>query len=196
MRSLSKSTATTLLALAATSLLTGCGYADPAPDNNGSGPVAGTLPGQPSASPSPSASPVAGADDFNAGSGLTMVTLPDGLKYVDLVAGTGKQPAKGDSISVQYTGWTTDGKKFDSSRDRGAPATFEIGTGKVIAGWDEAVITIKVGGKRKLIIPPALGYGTKGQPPAIPANATLVFIVEMVEVMPAPPPTPSASPTP
>ncbi len=183
---------TPVLLLAASALLAGCGYAEP-PASPAGGPIAGTSAG-PAGSPSPSASPVAGADDFNAGAGLTAVTLPDGLKYIDLVPGTGKQPSKGDSITVHYTGWTTDGKKFDSSRDRGEPATFEIGVGKVIGGWDEAVITIKTGGKRKLIIPPALGYGVKGQPPTIPANATLVFVVEMISVAPAPSPSPSPSP--
>ena len=179
------------MALAAAGLLAGCGYPDPG-GGGGSGPVAGTS-GSSAASPSQSASASPGGDDFNAGAGLPVVTLPDGLKYVDLVPGTGPAPNKGDSITVQYTGWTTDGKKFDSSRDRGEPATFEIGTGKVIAGWDEAVITIKTGGKRKLIIPGSLAYGAQGHPPTIPANATLVFVVELLKVAP---PTPSPSPSP
>ena len=168
----------------------GCGYSDP---GGGGGPVAGTSVSSPS--PSPASSPSPGADDFNAGAGLPVVTLPDGLRYIDLTPGTGAKPNKGDSITVQYTGWlSTGGKPFDSSRSRGQPATFTIGTGAVIPGWDEAVITMKSGGKRKLIIPPALGYGKAGQPPVIPANSTLVFDVELISVTPAPPPSPSPSP--
>lgn len=168
-----------------------CGYSDP---GNGGGPVAGTTVTATSPSPSVSASP--GADDFNAGSGLPVVTLPDGLKYIDIVAGTGAHPNKGDSITVHYTGWlSTGGKPFDTSRERNQPATFTIGTGAVIPGWDEAVITMRVGGKRKLIIPPDLGYGKAGKPPVIPANSTLVFDVELISVTPAPP-SPSPSPSP
>jgi peptidylprolyl isomerase len=176
--------------LAFSVLVAGCGYPDP--NTSGSNrPQAGTTIPTATPSPSPSVSPVAGADDFNAGKGLPVVTLPDGLKYIDIVAGTGAKPKKGDSITVHYTGWLSTGKKFDSSRDRGTPATFKIGTGAVIPGWDEAVITMKVGGKRKLILPPALGYGAAGQPPVIPANSTLVFVVELLNAAPTPSPSPS-----
>ena len=179
-----------LLAVAFSVLVAGCGYPDPG--NSGStGPKAGTDVSTPTPSPTPSVSPSPGGDDFNAGAGLPVVTLPDGLKYVDIVVGTGLQPKKGDTITVHYTGWLSNGTKFDSSRDRGSPATFTIGTGAVIPGWDEAVITMKVGGKRKLILPPALGYGAAGQPPTIPANSTLIFVVELLGVAPA-----SPSPTP
>jgi peptidylprolyl isomerase len=123
-----------------------------------------------------------------------VVTLPDGLKYTDIVVGTGAQASKGDSITVHYTGWLSNGTEFDSSRTTGTPATFQIGVGAVIPGWDEAVITMKVGGKRRLVLPPALGYGTAGRPPTIPASSTLVFVVEMLGVTPAPSPSPSASP--
>jgi peptidylprolyl isomerase len=149
----------------------------------------------PTPTPSPSASPSPGGDDFNAGKDLPVVTLPDGLKYIDLADGTGAQPAKGDTISVQYTLWLSNGTKVQSSRDPGGqPASFQIGVGAVIPGWDEAVITMKVGGKRKLIVPPDLGYGAQGQPPAIPANATLVFAVELLSTAPTPSPSPSPSP--
>jgi len=182
-----------LLAIAFSVLLAGCGYPDPGSAGSG-GPMAGTDVPTAVPSPTPSVSPSPGGDDFNAGAGLPVVTLPDGLKYIDIVPGTGTQPKKGDSITVHYTGWLSNGTKFDSSRDRGTPATFQIGVGAVIPGWDEAVIAMKVGGKRKLILPPALGYGAAGQPPTIPANSTLIFVVELLSTAPTPSPSPSASP--
>ena len=105
-----------------------------------------------------------------------------GLGYIDLVPGTGASPKSGDRVTVHYTGYLTDGKKFDSSVDRGQPLTFVIGIGKVIRGWDEGVMTMKVGGKRKLIIPPQLGYGSRGAGSAIPPNAELVFDVELLGI--------------
>jgi peptidylprolyl isomerase len=112
------------------------------------------------------------------------VTLPSGLKYKDEVVGTGASPAAGQSVSVHYTGWLDDagkqGKKFDSSRDRGQPFSFKLGAQQVIAGWDEGVATMKIGGKRTLVIPPALGYGARGAGGVIPPNATLIFDVELL----------------
>jgi peptidylprolyl isomerase len=108
--------------------------------------------------------------------------LPDGLQYGDLSTGTGPAPVTGQTITVQYTGWLTNGTMFDSSRQSGrTPFSFAIGTNAVIKGWDEGVITMHVGGKRRLVIPPALGYGAtaNGQ---IPANSTLVFEVELISV--------------
>ena len=110
------------------------------------------------------------------------VTTPSGLKYVDLVAGAGASPAQGQTAVVHYTGWLTDGKKFDSSVDRGQPFEFRLGQGMVIKGWDEGVATMKVGGKRKLTIPPGLGYGAQGAAGVIPPNATLVFEVELLSI--------------
>jgi FKBP-type peptidyl-prolyl cis-trans isomerase len=110
------------------------------------------------------------------------VTTASGLKYIDMVVGTGPSPKSGDMVSVHYTGWLLDGKKFDSSRDRNQPFDFQIGTGKVIKGWDEGVMTMKVGGKRKLIIPPGLAYGARGAGGVIPPNATLMFDVELLGI--------------
>jgi len=116
----------------------------------------------------------------------TVMTTPDGLQIIDLKVGTGAAPKTGQTVVVHYTGWLyTDGKKgakFDSSLDRGQPFEFPIGQQHVIAGWDEGVATMKVGGKRTLIIPPALGYGARGAGGVIPPNATLLFDVELLGV--------------
>jgi hypothetical protein len=173
-----------------------CGYADPYAT---SGPVANESP-----VPSPSPSPSPGADDFNAGAGLTPVTYPDGLKYIDLKVGTGAVAVSGMNLTVQYTGWLSTGPPpFDSSRNAGrSPFTFQVGQAKVIAGWDEGLPGMKVGGKRKLIIPSDLGYGPNGQTDpntgavVIPGGATLVFEVELLNVAPGPKPSPTPKPTP
>ena len=103
-----------------------------------------------------------------------------GLKYYDLVAGIGEPPQPGDNVSVHYTGWLTDGTKFDSSLDRGQPFSFPLGQGRVIAGWDEGVANMTPGTVRQLVIPPELGYGESGLSGVIPANATLIFEVELL----------------
>ena len=191
----------TALALAA------CGYPDP---YSSTPPVANESPG-PVASPSPSP----GADDFNAGAGLPLVTYPDGLNYIDLKVGAGEVSKAGQIATVQYTGWLSpSGKLFDTSRDAGRsplkviialnPATCtDAGDAHcVIAGWSEGIPGMKIGGKRKLIIPPSLAYGPKGQTNpqtgavVIPGNATLVFTVELLAVAPGPSPSPSPSPSP
>ena len=110
------------------------------------------------------------------------ITTPSGLKYIDIEVGTGDSPTTGQTVKVHYTGTLTDGKKFDSSLDRGQPFSFKIGVGQVIKGWDEGVATMKVGGKRTLIIPPDLGYGERGAGGVIPGNATLLFDIELLGV--------------
>jgi len=175
---------------------TACGYSDPYAST---APVANESPG-------PSSSPVVspGADDFNAGAGLPVVTLPDGLKFIELKVGTGDAAKKGENVTMQYTGWlSTGGTPFDTSRQPGRTAfTVQIGVGQVIPGWDEGIPGMKVGGKRKLIIPPALGYGPQGQTDPntgaviIPGNATLIFVVELMAVAPGPSPSPVPTPSP
>jgi peptidylprolyl isomerase len=109
-------------------------------------------------------------------------TTSSGLMIHDLQTGGGASPQKGQKVTVHYTGWLTNGKSFDSSKKRNKPFTFEIGKRKVIRGWDEGVLTMKVGGHRQLKVPAALGYGAVGSPPAIPKNATLIFEVELLEI--------------
>jgi FKBP-type peptidyl-prolyl cis-trans isomerase len=110
------------------------------------------------------------------------VDTPSGLQYDDIAEGAGAEAKSGQKVSVHYTGTLVDGKKFDSSRDRGKPFQFTLGAGQVIKGWDEGVAGMKVGGQRKLTIPPELGYGSRGTGGVIPPNATLIFDVELVEV--------------
>ena len=121
----------------------------------------------------------AAKDDVKAGK---TVTTASGLKYVDQVVGKGASPVAGKQVTVHYTGTLENGKKFDSSVDRKQPFKFIIGVGQVIQGWDEGVMTMKVGGKRKLIIPSKLGYGAAGAGGVIPPNATLLFDVELLDV--------------
>ena len=183
-----------LTALAAAS----CGYADPYVT---SGPVANESPAPP---PSPSPSP--GADDFYSGAGLPVVTYPDGLKIIDLNVGTGAVAVSGKSVTMQYTGWLSSGPPpFDSSRQPGrSPIVFTLNATpeQVILGWDEGIAGMKVGGKRKLILPPDLGYGAAGSTDpntgttVIPPNAILVFEVELMKVAAPPKPSPSPKPTP
>ncbi|MDP9237631.1 MAG: FKBP-type peptidyl-prolyl cis-trans isomerase [Chloroflexota bacterium] len=108
-------------------------------------------------------------------------TTPSGLRYIDEKVGDGASPASGQKVTAHYTVWLTNGTKVDSSRDRNQPYTFAIGQGAVIKGWDEGVLTMKVGGKRRLIIPSNLGYGAAGKPP-VPPNAELIFDVELISV--------------
>lgn len=114
--------------------------------------------------------------------GAVMQKTPSGLQYEDLVAGSGDSPKAGKKVTVHYTGWLTNGTKFDSSVDRNEPFTFVIGAGQVIPGWDEGVMGMKIGGKRKLVIPPELGYGAAGAGGVIPPNATLVFEVILLDI--------------
>ncbi|MBZ0148999.1 MAG: FKBP-type peptidyl-prolyl cis-trans isomerase [Pseudorhodoplanes sp.] len=124
--------------------------------------------------------------DASAQSGGSLVTTASGLQIKDIKAGSGASPKPGQTCVMHYTGWLyVDGKKgakFDSSVDRGQPFEFPIGQRRVIAGWDEGVASMKVGGKRELIIPPALGYGARGAGGVIPPNATLIFEVELLDI--------------
>ena len=117
---------------------------------------------------------------------MPATTTPSGLIIDDVVVGAGKTAAKGQTVSVHYTGWLDNngnkGAKFDSSRDRNEPFTFPLGRGQVIKGWEQGVAGMKVGGKRKLTIPPDLGYGARGAGGVIPPNATLLFEVELLGV--------------
>jgi FKBP-type peptidyl-prolyl cis-trans isomerase len=110
-----------------------------------------------------------------------MYTSPTGLEYHDLKKGDGEYATRGDTVIVHYTGWLEDGKEFDSSRG-GEPFSFKLGVGEVIAGWDEGINLMMVGGKRKLWVPPSLGYGRQGSLPEIPPNAQLIFEVEVIAI--------------
>ncbi|WP_026224966.1 FKBP-type peptidyl-prolyl cis-trans isomerase [Methyloversatilis thermotolerans] len=111
---------------------------------------------------------------------MSSITTESGLIIEDTTPGTGNEAAAGQVVSVHYTGWLTDGRKFDSSKDRNQPFSFQLGAGQVIRGWDEGVAGMKEGGVRKLTIPPQLGYGARGAGGVIPPNATLVFEVELL----------------
>lgn len=113
---------------------------------------------------------------------MAQITTASQLVYEELTEGTGAVATAGAFVTVHYTGWLTDGQKFDSSKDRNDPFEFNLGAGQVIAGWDEGVQGMKVGGSRKLTIPPQLGYGARGAGGVIPPNATLVFEVELLGV--------------
>lgn len=115
-----------------------------------------------------------------------MITTPSGLQYEDTIAGSGAEARAGQHVTVHYTGWLYQngqaGKKFDSSKDRNEPFAFSLGAGQVIKGWDEGVQGMQMGGTRRLVIPPELGYGARGASGVIPPNATLLFVVELLGV--------------
>ncbi len=111
-----------------------------------------------------------------------LVFTDSGLKYIDLVVGDGDVPKVGQRVTVHYTGWLEDGKKFDSSYDRNTPLEFTVGVGEMIRGFDEGIISMKEGGKRKLFIPSNLAYGSNGIPGVIPPDATIIFEVELLDI--------------
>ncbi len=143
--------------------------------------IAAPLSQQVTTNPTQNSNVIASATMSNLESNENLITTPSGLKYKELQEGTGVTPEKGQTVTVHYTGTLTDGSKFDSSRDRNQPFSFTIGAGQVIKGWDEGLSTMKVGGRRQLVIPPELGYGTRGIGP-IPPNSTLIFDVELLKV--------------
>lgn len=126
--------------------------------------------------------PVTSATSTVAAAPSAASTKPSSLVKEDTVVGKGPEAKKGDHVSVHYTGTLLDGTKFDSSRDRDEPFEFTLGSGMVIKGWDEGVVGMKKGGKRRLTIPSELGYGKSGSPPKIPPDATLVFDIELLEI--------------
>lgn len=132
-----------------------------------------------SATETGSGSPAAGSGGAEAS---RVVTLPNGLKYEDLVVGGGAEAKSGNDVKVHYTGTFTNGTVFDSSRDGDPPYAFRLGNGEVVKGWDEGIKGMKVGGRRILTVPPHLGYGERGYPGAIPPNSTLIFDVELMDV--------------
>jgi FKBP-type peptidyl-prolyl cis-trans isomerase len=184
------------VAALATLVVAGCGYPDP---GTSTGPAAGVSQTTPT--------PQAGADNFNDGAGKPTVKFPDGLQILDLKVGNGQAVPPGATVSVQYTGWLSNGTMFDTSRQEGRTTLCAILVNTqqtngdctpVIPGWNEGVPGMKVGGKRKMVIPPSLAYGDQGAPPTIPANATLTFTVELVSIVTTatpPPATPSPSPS-
>jgi FKBP-type peptidyl-prolyl cis-trans isomerase len=125
---------------------------------------------------------VAGSNDGPPEVNLPSAPMPNGMEFIDVQVGTGDEAQSGKFVTVHYTGWLTDGKKFDSSRDKGRPFSFTLGGRDVIRGWDEGVVGMRVGSMRRLIIPANLGYGSRGAPPVIPPNATLIFDVELLKV--------------
>lgn len=176
------------LAVLAALLVAGCGYSDPyAAQGQQATAVSGGGP-----SPSPTTLACLNLE------GKTPLRFPDGLQVIDLTVGTGRAAASGDTVQVTYIGYLkTSCSIFDSTqKEGGKPFKVVLGQGQVIKGWDEGVPGMKVGGTRKLIIPAALGYGAQGSPPAIPANATLVFDITMVSAGPTPSPSPSAGASP
>ncbi|NDD27532.1 MAG: FKBP-type peptidyl-prolyl cis-trans isomerase [Proteobacteria bacterium] len=164
------STPVTCLALAALLFAGGCAESTTSQKPAEKAPVTSGAPAT-----STSGAPAPAADG-------KMVKTASGLQYIDTVEGKGASPAAGQTVVVHYTGWLLDGKKFDSSVDREKPFEFVIGQGQVIKGWDEGVASMKVGGKRTLVIPAELGYGSRGAGGAIPPNATLKFDVELIAI--------------
>ena len=174
----------TLVALLATLLLAGCGD-DETTTETAAAPAATTDTAPEAATPTAGAPQPVESKDITKKPVIAKPTgePPTGLQTADIVKGKGKAAKAGDTVSVQYVGVSySTGEEFDASWDRGEPFQFQLGAGNVIQGWDQGVAGMKVGGRRKLTIPPDLGYGAAGSPPAIAPNETLIFIVDLLEI--------------
>jgi FKBP-type peptidyl-prolyl cis-trans isomerase len=165
-------------ALAAILLLAGCQQGGK--ESSTTGTSTGTSTESTPAPAAPQESTAMSTTPAGPGGSADTITTSSGLKYVEVALGDGAVAEAGMNVSVHYTGWLTDGSKFDSSLDRGQPFSFPLGGGRVIRGWDEGVKGMRVGGTRKLIIPSELGYGERGSPPVIPPRATLIFEVKLL----------------
>jgi peptidylprolyl isomerase len=180
------------LIIVAVLLVTFAGCTKPAPPAMQDSQPAAAVPAPTAAEPATPAEPAAKSEDAKKGEsmgpklegeeGKPVVTSKSGLKYIVLEKGTGKKPQKGATVVAEYTGWLPSGEKFDSSKDHPGDFSFPVGTGQVIPGWDEALSDMQVGERRKLIVPPDLGYGAQGAGGVIPPNATLIFEVKLVKI--------------
>jgi FKBP-type peptidyl-prolyl cis-trans isomerase len=172
-----RSLAITLIALS----LAGCaGYKDPDDRARATTTAETTTTTAAATTPTPAPTPAQGAGMDTFAMPANLQSTPSGLRYSIDRPGTGEKPRQGQTVSVHYTGWLTNGNEFDSSRKRGTPLEFNLGAGRVIRGWEEGVADMHIGEVRTLVIPPALGYGERGFPGAIPPNSTLVFKVELL----------------
>jgi FKBP-type peptidyl-prolyl cis-trans isomerase len=167
------------LALAAAVLTVGCAASTKQSSSSSSSSTSTTA--KASAAPTGEAPAGSAAGAPGAAAGGQLHKLASGLQYQDIVVGSGKMAEAGMNVSIQYTGYLTDGTKFDSSLDRGQPLKFQVGGGQMIAGFDEGVKGMRIGGKRKLTIPPDMAYGAAGRP-GIPPNSTLLFDIELLDV--------------
>lgn len=166
------------LSLSLALFVSGCGKQEPAKPT----PPPAPPPKVQASAPAKEGEAVAMARKLGTQTANPVANTESGLQYIDVAEGSGAAAQPGNTVTVQYSGWLVSGAKFDSSVDRGRPFSFPLGAGQVIKGWDQGVAGMKPGGVRKLIIPPQLGYGSRGAPPVIPPDATLIFEVQLLAV--------------